>query len=290
MARKPKTPPPPLTREQKIAEALEKFRNWKEVDPRFIGTPTRTFEVGDACQVGNLSNCVVVQKLYDGKAYVIEYDRTEREGTFHCIDAWWWSSVEKTPRVNQVRENEHFREYRRGQVSACDISSLLGMYHGTGLACNPEYQRGYVWTDYDRTQLLESIFDRLEIGSTTFVRNQGYRYGEDATPMRYISLTGEEVFVPKNKNHLTEIIDGQQRVTTIIRYLLDMFPFKGKRFSELSFRDQIDFEGFSISYRIINAEDITRKELLEMFLQVNRGVPQSPDHLELVRKLYEAEA
>jgi hypothetical protein len=43
-------------------------------------------------------------------------------------------------------------------------------------------------------------------------------------------------------------------------------------------------------YRIINEEETNDKEILRMFLQSNRGVPQAPEHIAKVQAMYDAMA
>src|SRR6185437_9104589 len=97
------------------------------------------------------------------------------------------------------------------------------------------------------------------------------------------------ITVPKCKDYSYTVVDGQQRLTTLINFYLDKFSYKGRFFSELTNQDRIYFNGTSVSYRIISEEQLTRKEILRLFLQANRGVPQSPEHLAKVQKLYEQE-
>lgn len=83
----------------------------------------------------------------------------------------------------------------------------------------PPFQRPPVWTPEQQIKLLESIWLELPVGA--YIYNQSPSY-----------------------NHRTDqwLIDGQQRVTSIIAYLDDAFPVFGYRWSELPRHEQRAFE------------------------------------------------
>lgn len=289
MARKPKepkVPPPPPTRDEQIATAEANFfGQFKVTQPELIAKPTRIFDVGDAVQVGGLTNCVVAKVLLNGKGYVVEYTSSSRDIAAHqAFGTWWWVDVEYPRKADDPNDRLFQKGWRGGAITSA-IDSILHLYTSDGLVCNPDYQRGYVWSEFDREQLLDSIFDRMDIGMFVLVRNEGYNHEGDKTPMKYLTITGEPVEIPRCENYCVEIIDGQQRLTTIIRFMLDQFTHRGRYFSQLSFSDRIEFERYGIQYRLLREEETSRKEILEMFLKVNRGVPQTNEHLDKVRKL-----
>lgn len=287
MATRKKTAAPELSREEKIAKLKAEFgkNGFNHTDAAMIATPDREFKVGDKVQVGHLHNCVVADVFLDGKAIVVDYFRTDREGTFPGIGVWWWFECIWDPETTAPKFT---RVPYRGQVSTSSIDSLLHMYSHDGLACNPEYQRGYVWTQADQEALFDSIFARMTIGSFVFVRNHGYLHKGKVGTKRYISMDGKVVDIPLENNYTVEVIDGQQRATTIIRFLTGQITYRGYTFHQLNRTDRNELLGTQFTYRLINEEDVERKELLELFLQVNRGVPQDPSHLAKVQALYDA--
>jgi hypothetical protein len=181
-----------------------------------------------------------------------------------------------------------FQEGWRGGATQSSLDSMMHLYTADGLVCDPEYQRGYVWTDEDRNQLLDSIFDRMDIGKFVLVRNAGYNHEGDHTLMKYVTITGEHVEIERCNNYCVEIIDGQQRLTTILRFMMDLYPYRGWSYSKLNFRDRCDFDTSMIQYHLLRDDEMTRKQILQMFMKVNRGVPQQPEHLEKIRKMLEA--
>ena len=66
-------------------------------------------------------------------------------------------------------------------------------YH-RGLIDNPDYQRGYVWTLEDKQKLIQSIFNRADIGKFVFIEDENYR------------------------EYRLEVIDGKQRLRAILDY------------------------------------------------------------------------
>lgn len=288
MAKKPKSKPVVLTRDEQIAAVIADFNRLRYCDPSLIAAPIRMFSVGDAVHVGNLDQCRVAAVLFEGKAYVIEYmskTSCHNPTSYTQYNCWWWMEVR--PLHNIESTNRLFQEGWRGGAIQSALDSLMHLYTADGLVCNPVYQRGYVWTDEDRNQLLDSIFDRMDIGKFVLVRNEGYLHKNDHSCIEYKTITGEDVKIERCNNYCVEIIDGQQRLTTILRFMMDLYEYRGWKFSNLHIRDRIDFEQYSIHYHLLREEEMTRKQILQMFIRANRGVSQQPEHLEKVRKLLE---
>lgn len=266
------------------AERIEQERQslFEHATPLTIAPPNRWFTVGESVRYGNLANCVIIEVIGDGQAYIIEADESGRDvvkGT-RCIRAAYWCDVFK----EYVVGLGNFTKPRLlGHGVTTSFSSLYFMYVHHGLVCNPAYQRGYVWTDVDRTALLDTVYDHLEIGSFLLVRNAGYLHKDDVTPIEYVTLDGRSVSIPRNENYVTEIIDGQQRLTTLIRFMMDQFSYRGYSYSELPMGDRNHLDAFSVQYRLLESESVTEKDLLKLFLMVNRGVAQSEEHLASVR-------
>ena len=110
--------------------------------------------------------------------------------------------------------------------------------------------------------LIDSIFKNVDIGKFTFIKHDYSR----------------EFFY--------EILDGKQRLTTLLQFYEDRFTYKNKKFSELSFRDRHHFTG----HPIIQGEvgELTQKQIYKLFLKMNTsGTPISQEHLDRIKKLYE---
>ena len=265
----------------------KRFNDTNFVTVEMVPTPTRYFEVGDECQFGNLKDCVVGEVLYDGKAYRIDcvsvntnYGKTIETPTVRY--AWWYDVDSRF--VRDQHASEMFVKYLPGQVVTSSIDSLFHIMSHSGLVCDPRYQRGYVWTEEDQHALIDSIFNRMNIGSLIFSRHSGYLHKDKNETVTYINLDGDEIQVPREKDYTNAVIDGQQRVTTLWRFFTNKFPYRGVYYSDLHPHDRGEFNSTSISYRQFDEDDVPYKDVLRMFIQINRGVPQDESHLDKVKK------
>lgn len=277
--------------EKDIKKAYEEFY-YSQTHEAICPKPTRFFNVGDSVRVGNLDDAVVRDIVYgesgSPKAYLVEYTKKETRdaSASRNIGVWWWYEVDD---INfcDINAQPLFKEDLPGQVSTIAISSLLFKMSSGGIVCDPRYQRSYVWTIENQEAFIDSIFNRINIGTFVFSRNAGYKHKDDNSSVTYINLDGDEITIPKNKDYTEAVIDGQQRLTTIWRYVTNQFQYKGRFWKDLCFHDQIDFNNTLLSSRTFDEETVTYKDVLEMFINVNRGVPQDESHLDMVKKEYE---
>lgn len=122
------------------------------------------------------------------------------------------------------------------------------------------YQRKYIWQPKDQIALIETILLGYPIPEI-------YLWANDTDPE-----TGDTKY---------SIVDGQQRLTTIQRYLNDEFKlnksglddkqsnYAGKLFSELSVNHKKEFWKYPFSSRFIN-DSLDRDEISKLFLRLNR--------------------
>jgi hypothetical protein len=84
----------------------------------------------------------------------------------------------------------------------------------------PPFQRDFCWTEAQQIKLIESAARRLPLGTWTYNR------APDGTST---VVDGKRYF------HYTDLwlIDGQQRITSLIRFFEDAFPVFGYRWSEV---------------------------------------------------------
>lgn len=137
-----------------------------------------------------------------------------------------------------------------GQITLID---LVGQIERKEVVINKNYQRGSgLWPDSARTYFIDTILE-------------GYPF-----PKIYLY----QVFNEKAKRPIKEIVDGQQRVTTIIDFMEDRFKltsaskrFRGMRYSDLDEDIKTAFISYQIELSIILSA--TRPELLEMFRRIN---------------------
>lgn len=281
-----KVAPPPTNEitQADIDKAFADFDVFDKVPPAVIPTPTRTFEVGETVRLGGLNDIQIKEILHEGKAYRIEYtftgkdERTRKKTANRMTRIWWWFDVKKLDFAD-VETDDLFKPRLPGNVSTTAIESLKGMMAHNGVVCDPRYQRGYVWTLDDQEALIDSIFNHVNIGSLVFSRHAGYHHDGSDETIKYINLDGDEIEILRSKDYTVAVIDGQQRMTTLWRFVTNQFTYRGRYWKDLSFRDQIDFTGTNVSTRTFEERDVPYEDVLRMFLKVNKGVPQDGKHL-----------
>jgi hypothetical protein len=227
--------------------------------------PTRLFKVGDSVKIGNLQNITVTEVLFDGLAYYVHYDymgESYGKPSRNIGDGLWdWTSVFP---MQSFCEGEIMREKDDIKIRYYnnDIGSLLHkVYHG-GVDFNPDYQRDLVWSMAQKLSLMDSIFSNIEIGKFTFIL---YDYSI-------------------KKNFYYEILDGKQRLSTILEFYEDRFSWRGKKLSEMCFQDAQHFTSFPIIQGEVG--DITEQQIYRLFIKMNTsGMPQSKEHLEKIKSL-----
>lgn len=97
----------------------------------------------------------------------------------------------------------------------------------------PDFQRPPVWTLEQKVRFIESIWQRLPLG--TYIVNR-----VTAIDSPYDGL----------------LLDGQQRITAILDYVADAFPVLGYRWSELTLIDRRMFDLIPMAYLETKLEDM----------------------------------
>ena len=227
--------------------------------------PTRLFNVGDEVKIGNLKNIFIKEVLFEGLAYVVHYDYIGssygRPVQVKGTGIWAWIDI--LPITSYCKgEVLYTQDDIRIQFLNNDISSLLSNVYNSGVDFNPKYQRDFVWNLDQKTALLDSIFNNVDIGKFTFIKN---KYDE-------------------NRSHYLQILDGKQRLNTLCEFYEDRFLWKGKLFSELCAIDCNHFTSFPIVQAQVS--DITEQQIYKLFIKMNTtGVPVSKKDLDKVRSL-----
>lgn len=130
-------------------------------------------------------------------------------------------------------------------VTQKKISELLEWIKKDQIDLHPPYQRNFVWSLKDQKQLIDSIM-------------RGY-----PLPNFIVSL---------RKDGSYEMVDGQQRATTISKYVKNEFPNTNKQF----FRDidQAIFLDYILVFEVIEDIDTAKGESLEEYFSLvnKRGV------------------
>lgn len=228
--------------------------------------PTRHFNIGDRVHLGAHKEVYIHEIYRDGLFYVCEAigviraKNDDGHNEFHVV-AW----VELYP-YKQAKDTKFAVEekYRIRHLNST-IDSLFHMVYAghAGVDFDAEYQRDHVWTLEDKVELIESVFNNVEIGKFVFVQLK------ESTPGKYY-----------------QIIDGKQRLTALCEFYEDRFPYKGVYFSELSFHDKYKFTSHGISYGFLENPDL--RGIYETFIKLNTcGKPMDHKHIDKVKKLLE---
>ena len=120
------------------------------------------------------------------------------------------------------------------------------------LVVNEEYQRApRLWPSGPRSYFIDTILNEFPFPKLYFYE-----------------------FLDRNRKTKREIVDGQQRVLTIVDFIADKFrlnavsaDYPGRRFSELPEEVQDQFMGYAVAVDVIrNAE---KAQILQMFRRMN---------------------
>lgn len=156
----------------------------------------------------------------------------------------------------------------RAQFSCSHVKILVEKRHE--LEISPEFQRNNVWKSSQMSELVESILMGIPI------------------PVIYL-------FEDRDGNK--QIVDGKQRITTIIDFQDDKFTlnglhvmpsYNGKKFSTLPPKMRGAFEDYQLSFYIIQPPTPERVKY-DIFDRVNRGGTQLT-HQEMREALYMGKA
>lgn len=169
------------------------------------------------------------------------------------------NNINKQPIIEEDdTEKEEFEDISTPyDVSKIDIlfepeyvDRLLKKYEIGELNLNPDFQRNEVWKIKQKSRLIESILIKIPI------------------PSFYIDARDEANWI---------VIDGLQRLSTIIRYMKDEYSLKdmeflqeleGKKFSELDRNFQRRIEDFKLTLYLIRPN--TPEEIaLNIFTRIN---------------------
>jgi hypothetical protein len=241
--------------EQARVRAIERRAfDIKSVRERFLPQPTRFFEVGEVIEYGNHDNATIVKVFDEGMFY--EVTSEQLKGDTHFIP---WCSLFK------FHKNNKERLFNVNQFGINFINSVIGgllhKVYDFGVDFDPVYQRGYVWSETQKLNLIDAIMDDRDIGKFIF----------SSLPFE----SGKPSY---------RIIDGKQRLSTICEFFEDRLKWKGKYFSELSIMDRYHFREKSLSCAEIGEVSIERE--MEIFLSVNEnGTPIPTEHLDKVKQM-----
>jgi hypothetical protein len=236
-----------------------------------IGAPTVLRNVGDVVSHGAAKSSVIKQVLDGGMIYLLDEVMTERgPGSQHHDYRREiyvpWHGVETYFTEDELRAMEplSYRDEVKINFYNVAVSSLLHSYY-RGIDMNPDYQRADVWTCKDKVALIHSMFNNVEIGKFTLIRLP---------------------FVPTGPR--MEILDGKQRLRSLVDFFEGRFKYKGRFFRDMHPRDRGHFLSYAVLYA--EADGLSHGQKCNYFLKLNTaGKPQDQAHLAKVRRMAQAE-
>ena len=246
-----------LTVEEKLEQEKQNYLREVERMLSHIGEPTYHFNIGDKVRFGALKESIVDDILYDGKVYGLRCVATNnnygKPYDYETYRVTAWMNVRPLHSGDSnFTKNKDIRLY----FNHTTVESLIFKYYHFGVDMNPDYQRGYVWDDADKEFLIDSIFNNIDIGKFVLITTENWT----ETGLSY------------------EVLDGKQRLSTLIAFFENRLKYKGKYYNDLSFDDQRTFKDHTIS--VAEVKNCTKKDVLKYFLMLNR-TGKSMDYAQL---------
>lgn len=235
----------------------------------YFGSPTHVYKVGDRVSRGGLESVIVTQVLDDGRIYMVHEVCTNQNygKPFDYERDSYVSWTDICPYVTEEEDNAkpkfEVEDEVKLSVQSRQIESLLHSYWNWGIDTEADYQRGNVWTPDQEASLINSIFENVQIGTFVLVHRE-YESGKAGY----------------------EIIDGKQRLLTLVKFCESRFPFRGYLYRDLKISDRNHIDDYTVGYSEVR--NITQAQKYKLFLRLNTcGKPQDQSHIEKVRKLLE---
>lgn len=233
--------------------------------------PTIEYNVGDEVIVGGHAKSIVIEVHPSKVAYLVEHTNVNnRTGETTITRHWWnWINLEPLSSRNADIFTKNIVTFQSiFQTYSTSIGGILHTVYAFGCNMDPWWQRGLVWSQADKESLLESIFTGIDIGKIVFIHHN-YEYS-----------------INSNGNRLRTILDGKQRLSTLMEFREGRLLYKGKTYFELHPRDRNFFDDFTISMCEMNPKDDNDESaILEQFYRLNRsGIPVNPEHLEFIKE------
>lgn len=170
--------------------------------------------------------------------------------------------------------------------------------HGNLFLSPDEYQRENAWGEDQKKLLIDTIFRKLDIPKFYLWKidkktiEEGYTH--DAEIRRYYEEIINKKFMESNETnpYVYEVVDGQQRIRTILEYMGIKPPNKevyrgrwakpfsssqetpvtqGRLYRELNADQQFTFDETSLTVMVLEQANID--EIRDMFLRLQNGTP-----------------
>ena len=139
------------------------------------------------------------------------------------------------------------------QAQVYRINDIAGWHDRRELRLAPEFQRRRVWSPRGKSYLIDSIVRGMPL------------------PQFFI----REIVLPREKRTIREVVDGQQRLATILEFIAGEFrilPMHNRDYARLKYEElpeemQKEFLSFPISVNILEGTD--DPDVLDIFSRLN---------------------
>lgn len=133
------------------------------------------------------------------------------------------------------------------QTDWCDITHTIDRYKERyNLEINPDFQRGYVWTDKQKIEYIEYIIKGGTSGKHLYFNQPGWQ----------------------GKLHDNMVlVDGKQRLTTVIAFMNNEIPIFGGNY----YKDYTDYLPSHCEFKISVNNLSSKKDVIEWYLSMNTG-------------------
>lgn len=261
-----KRKPAVLTPEERLEEnRLHELSRLTQDFKHVPDNPTYTFSIGDKVRYGAFKEVVVEDFFLDFKVYLLKCTRQLTESQILSQQRFGDTSAVETSYVmamwQDIRpltmQDTAFAENRDLRISYSNstVESLMHYHYHFGIDFNPDYQRGIVWTAKDKELLLDSIFKNADIGKFVLVHLNDKEWTE--------------------RNVGYEILDGKQRLLTLLEFYENRFPYHGMFYNDLSMSDRRAFKEHPVVVGQLRDDFASKAEFKKMvlrcFLMLNRG-------------------
>lgn len=128
------------------------------------------------------------------------------------------------------------------------------------LTLNPEYQRDHVWTDEQASAYVEHLLRGATVGNNILINVKNW---------------------DKKNPGQAEVLDGKQRLTSLLRFLNNSLRAFGLYRKEFTGRCRAE-----IIWQVVDLNEI---EVMEMYVQLNAGgTAHRPEEIQRVRDMIKA--
>jgi hypothetical protein len=127
-----------------------------------------------------------------------------------------------------------------------NIKFILYQIQEKQLFTQPDYQRNLVWSEKYKCELIKTILNHFIIPT---------------------------IYIHKKPDYTIEVIDGQQRLTTICDFVNNKFKYNKKYYKELTKEEQNTIQCYELNIMELNNYNL--EEIIEQFNLINHSVNMS---------------